>query len=53
MFISKDTILTEKMLILKSPGTGIEWTQRGLIIGKKAINDIEADVTLSVSDFYE
>jgi sialic acid synthase len=53
VFIAKDTMLTEKMLTLKSPGTGIKWTQRGLIIGKKATNDIEADVTLTITDFYE
>lgn len=51
IFIKKGTILTEDMLILKSPGTGLKWVQRNLIIGKKILHDIEPDVTLSETSF--
>ena len=43
--------LTEDMLILKSPGTGILWRDRGKIVGKKAARDIPVDTTLSEEDF--
>jgi sialic acid synthase SpsE/spore coat polysaccharide biosynthesis protein SpsF (cytidylyltransferase family) len=49
--IAKGTVLTDEMLTLKSPGTGLKWNQRHLITGKKALHDIEADVTLSSTDF--
>ena len=39
------------MLCLKSPGTGIKWNDRAIILNKKAIEDIEADVTLETSNF--
>lgn len=41
--IRAGTIIREDMLILKSPGTGIKWSDRHLIVGKKAKRDIEAD----------
>ncbi len=43
--------LTEAMICLKSPGSGIKWKDRDKIIGKKATRDIEADVTLKIEDF--
>ncbi len=49
--ISKGTILTEEMLCLKSPGTGLKWIQKDLIIGKMAAKDIEPDCTLEADDF--
>ena len=39
------------MITLKSPGHGIQWSDRGLILNKKALKDIEADITLNESDF--
>jgi len=49
--IKKGTVLTEKMICLKSPGDGIKWVNRDVILGKKALKDIEADVTLREEDF--
>ncbi|MCE5327995.1 MAG: N-acetylneuraminate synthase family protein [Planctomycetaceae bacterium] len=49
--IAAGAVLTEEMLCLKSPGTGILWRDKGLIVGKKARKDIASDVTLSVEDF--
>jgi len=40
------TIITEDMLCLKSPGTGLKWKERSLILGKKAKHDIASDVTI-------
>ncbi len=51
VMISKGTLLTENMLCLKSPGTGLKWLQKDLILGKKAIMDIEADKTLTIDHF--
>jgi sialic acid synthase len=51
VLIPQGTIITEDMLTLKSPGTGLKWAQRDRIIGKKAIADIEADITLTEADF--
>lgn len=50
-FISAGTVLTEDMLCLKSPGTGLKWKSRNVIVGKKALKDIDADVTLRVENF--
>lgn len=50
-FIPAGTIIIEDMLCLKSPGTGLKWKQKDLIIGKKASFDIAADVTLNQQDF--
>ena len=44
--IKKGTILTEDMLTLKSPGNGLKWKEKELILGKEAVIDIDADVTL-------
>jgi len=49
--IKKGTILTEEMLTLKSPGTGLKWKEKDLILGKKAVRDIDEDVTLHVTFF--
>jgi len=50
-FIPSGTIITEEMLCLKSPGTGMKWKQKDSIIGKTALRDIDADVTLILGDF--
>ncbi|THH39515.1 N-acetylneuraminate synthase family protein [Neolewinella litorea] len=44
--IPRGTILTEDMLCLKSPGTGLTWKDRTEILGKTAQMDIDADATL-------
>lgn len=49
--IVRGTILTEDMLVLKSPGTGLPWRERSRIVGKRAQRDISADSTLREVDF--
>ncbi len=49
--IPAGTIVTEEMLCLKSPGIGLKWKQKDILVGKKAMHDIEADVTLFPDDF--
>lgn len=49
--IKEGTVVSEEMICLKSPGDGLLWRDRGLIIGKKANKDISADSTLSPNDF--
>jgi sialic acid synthase len=44
--IHKGQQITEEMLCLKSPGDGILWRDRALVVGKKALADIEPDVTI-------
>jgi hypothetical protein len=39
------------MLCLKSPGTGIKWREKEIIIGKIALRDLKADITLKIEDF--
>ncbi len=50
--IAPGTVLTEDMLTLKSPGTGLKWKEKDKILGKKAKVFIEADTTLS-EDMFE
>ncbi len=49
--IPAGTILTELMLMMKSPGTGIAWKDRDQIVGRKTIRDISAGVMLSRNMF--
>jgi len=49
--IEKDEIITKDMLCLKCPGNGILWKDMHLILGKKAIKDINSDTTLSLDYF--
>ena len=49
--IKKGELLSEDMLCLKSPGTGIKWNNKNLILNKKAVVNIAADVTLKESYF--
>jgi len=49
--IAAGAVLTEEMIVLKSPGTGLKWRDRGKILGKRAKRDIEADVTLQMEQF--
>jgi sialic acid synthase SpsE len=47
--IKKGTVITEDMLCLKSPGTGLKWKERNLIVGKIAAINIPASVTINHS----
>ena len=49
--IKKGEVLKDDMLCLKSPGTGIKWNDRAIILNKKALVDVPADVTLETSNF--
>ena len=49
--INRGQILTEDMLTLKSPGDGLKWKEKYLILGKVAKDDIPTDVTLKIEDF--
>ncbi|MFH1916014.1 MAG: N-acetylneuraminate synthase [Nanoarchaeota archaeon] len=48
--IVKGTIITEKMITYKRPGTGIEPKYLNFVIGKKAKQDIPEDTLLAFSD---
>jgi len=50
--IDKGTKLTEHMLTLKSPGDGLKWKEKDLILGKIANKNIAADVTLR-SEYFQ
>jgi sialic acid synthase SpsE len=49
--IPQGTILTEDMLTMKSPGTGLKWRDRNQIVGKRAVRDLPPNITLSPADF--
>lgn len=49
--IPKGTVIGEEHLTLKSPGTGLKWKERGVILGKKAKLDIDSDFTLRLDLF--
>ena len=38
--LRKGHIITEQDIHMLSPGTGLKWTQRNLVIGKTVIKDI-------------
>jgi sialic acid synthase SpsE/spore coat polysaccharide biosynthesis protein SpsF (cytidylyltransferase family) len=48
--IPKGTTITEQMLCLKSPGTGLAWRNRDKVLGKKTKRTIEKDVTIFPDD---
>lgn len=48
IYIQKGTVITENMLCLKSPGTGLKWKEKGLLIGKKALVDIAENSTITL-----
>jgi sialic acid synthase SpsE/spore coat polysaccharide biosynthesis protein SpsF (cytidylyltransferase family) len=50
--IGAGATLTEEMLTLKSPGTGLKWSDRHLLLGKKAKIDIDPDCTLRPESFH-
>ena len=39
------------VICLKSPGDGIKWMDKSNVIGKRALNNIESDVTINEIDF--
>ena len=49
--ISAGTVLTEDMIAMKSPGTGLSWSQRDEVIGRTATADIPAEVLLTSEQF--
>ena len=46
--IAKGTRITEEMLYLLSPGTGLRWTERARIIGATARRDVAKDELISL-----
>ena len=51
--IPPGVVIQERHLTLKSPGDGIRWRDRHLVIGRVARRSIPADVTLDLSDVIE
>ena len=49
--IPTGTVLTEEMLVMKSPGTGLAWNQRDQIVGRTTNTSIPAETTLSTNQF--
>ena len=49
--ISAGTVLTEDLLVMKSPGTGLAWKDRDQVLGKKATVNIAAEVLLEPDMF--
>ena len=49
--IEVGTELREEHLVLKSPGTGLAWSQRETVLGKKSKVEIPAGTLISASDF--
>nr|WP_161501306.1 N-acetylneuraminate synthase family protein [Rhodopirellula sp. SM50] len=49
--IPRGTVLEETHLIMKSPGDGIPWNRREMVVGKRARVDIPPDSTLRTEDF--
>ena len=50
--IKKGEILTEDMICLKCPGSGLLWKEKEKVVGKKANIDIDHDMTLLL-DWFE
>lgn len=49
--LTAGTPLEESMLVLKSPGDGLSWRERELVVGRKLARDVAADEKLSIEDF--
>ena len=49
--ISAGTVLTEDLLVMKSPSTGLAWKDRDQVLGKKATVNIAAEVLLEPDMF--
>jgi len=48
--IAAGEVISEELLTLKSPGTGIGWLARGAVVGRRAAREIPADTTLQRED---
>ncbi|TVQ65397.1 MAG: hypothetical protein EA360_09705 [Balneolaceae bacterium] len=46
MDIPMGTVISEEHLTLKSPGTGLKWSERSQVVGKQAAVEIKKDTTL-------
>jgi sialic acid synthase SpsE len=44
------TVLDESMLTLKSPGDGIAWSDRGVVVGRRLLRNLGADQVLRRDD---
>ncbi len=51
--IAAGVMIEESDLCLKSPGTGLRWADRGMIVGKAARRSLPADVTIDFTDVLE
>ncbi len=51
--LKKDTVIMEEDLHLLSPGDGISWTNRKLLIGKRLKNDIDKNEIIYPGAIYE
>jgi sialic acid synthase len=49
--IPAGTTVTQEMLVLKCPGTGLPWKRRDRVVGRRSRHDIPADTTLEEADF--
>src|SRR5207244_985469 len=44
------TLLEESMLMLKSPGEGVSWTERSKLFGRRLLHDVAGDEPVLLSD---
>lgn len=49
-YIPEGTVITEDLLVMKRPGTGIEPKLKDILIGRKAKRDIEEDTLITWDD---
>ncbi len=52
-FIRKGEAISENLITLKSPGDGLKWKEKEMIIGRRALRDIDEDTTLRLEYFEE
>jgi sialic acid synthase len=48
--LNAGAVVEEPMLVLKSPGDGIAWSERALVVGRRLARDVEADEQLALED---
>jgi sialic acid synthase len=48
--LTAGTVIDEAMLVLKSPGVGMGWIDRGQLVGQSLRRDVDADQLLTVDD---
>ena len=49
--VSAGSVLTEDHLVLRRPGTGLQWSDREIIVGKTSRRNLTVGEILQVSDF--